>query len=78
MDLGKRSKQEPALTEVDCTSVLLSTLASLILFALVEGASSMPLLQAVAVPLLLGALSSLPWSLALQKFMQLPSASPNW
>jgi len=72
MDLGKKSKQEPALTGVACASALLSTLASLMLFALVVGASSMPLLQAVAVPLLLGALSLLGMAIALFKRHQLP------
>lgn len=72
MDLGKKSKQEPALTGVACASALLSNLASLILFALVVGASSMPLLQAVAVPLCLGALALLGMAIALFKRHQLP------
>lgn len=72
MDLGKKSKQEPAITGIACASALLSTLASLLLFALVVGASSLPLLKAVAVPLLLGAAVLLTMAITLLKRHQLP------
>jgi uncharacterized membrane protein (DUF4010 family) len=72
MDLGRKVKQDAAMTGIACASALLSTLASLILFALVLGASSMHLLQSVAVPLLLGGLSLLLTAVALFKHHQLP------
>jgi uncharacterized membrane protein (DUF4010 family) len=57
MNLGQKAKKDPAIIPIACASALLSTLASLILFALVLGASSLALLKAVALPLLLGGLS---------------------
>jgi uncharacterized membrane protein (DUF4010 family) len=72
MDLGKKSKREPDMTGVACASALLSTLASLILFALVVGASSMPLLKSVATPLLFGGLTLLVTAIGLFKRHQLP------
>ena len=72
MDLGKKSKLEPAMTGVACASALLSTLASLVLFALVVGASSMPLLKSVALALLFGGLTLLVTAIALFKSHQLP------
>ncbi|NDE25592.1 MAG: DUF4010 domain-containing protein, partial [Betaproteobacteria bacterium] len=59
MDLGRKSKDDPKLTSIACASALLSTMASLILFALVLGASSLELLKSVALPLSLGSLSLL-------------------
>lgn len=56
MDLGQKAKKDPSITAIACASALLSTLASLILFAIVLGASSMDLLKAVALPLLVGGL----------------------
>jgi uncharacterized membrane protein (DUF4010 family) len=72
MDLGRKVKQDAAMTGIACASALLSTLASLILFVLVLGASSIHLLQSVAVPLLLGGLSLLLTAVALFKHHQLP------
>ena len=59
MDLGRKAKDDPTLTSIACASALLSTMASLILFALVLGASSLELLKSVALPLSLGSLSLL-------------------
>jgi uncharacterized membrane protein (DUF4010 family) len=59
MDFGRKTKDTPALTSIACASALLSTVASLILFALVLGASSLELLISVALPLSLGSLSLL-------------------
>jgi uncharacterized membrane protein (DUF4010 family) len=59
MDLGRKAKDDPTLTSITCASALLSTLASLILFALVLGASSLELLKSVVLPLSLGGLSLL-------------------
>ena len=72
MDLGRKVKQDSAMTGVACASALLSTLASLLLFALVLGASSMPLLQAVALPLFLGGMALLLTAITLFKRHQLP------
>ena len=72
MDLVRKVKQDAAMTGIACASALLSTLASLILFALVLRASSIHLLQSVAVPLLLGGLSLLLTAVALFKHHQLP------
>ena len=59
MDLGRKAKDDHTLTSIACASALLSTMASLILFALVLGASSLELLKSVALPLSLGSLSLL-------------------
>jgi uncharacterized membrane protein (DUF4010 family) len=71
MDLGRKAKQDPGITHIACASALLSTLASLILFAMVLGASSLPLLSSVSVPLLVGSIALLLTAMAhfkLQKF----------
>lgn len=73
MDLGQKSKKDPAITAIACASALLSTLASLMLFALVLGASSFDLLQSVALPLSMGGLSLLAMSVLLFKRHPLPS-----
>ena len=67
MDLGQKSKKDPAITAIACASALLSTLASLMLFALVLGASSFDLLKSVALPLMMGGLSLLAMSVLLFK-----------
>jgi uncharacterized membrane protein (DUF4010 family) len=72
MDLGHKVKQDSAMTGVACASALLSTLASLVLFALVLGASSMPLLQSVMLPLLLGGLALFLTAIVLFKSNPLP------
>jgi len=72
MDLGHKAKQHTEMTGVACASALLSTLASLVLFALVLGASSLQLLYAVAPALILGGLSLLLTSIVLFKRHQLP------
>ncbi|MEY4449350.1 MAG: hypothetical protein RLZZ433_2365 [Pseudomonadota bacterium] len=73
MDLGQKSKKDPAITAIACASALLSTLASLMLFALVLGASSFDLLKSVALPLMMGGLSLLAMSVLLFKRHPLPS-----
>jgi uncharacterized membrane protein (DUF4010 family) len=73
MDLGQKSKKDPAITAIACASALLSTLASLMLFALVLGASSFDLLKSVALPLMMGGLSLLLMSVLLFKRHPLPS-----
>lgn len=73
MDLGQKSKKDPAITAIACASALLSTLASLMLFALVLGASSFDLLKSVALPLMMGGLSLLAMSVLLFKRHSLPS-----
>ena len=73
MDLGQKSKKDPAITAIACASALLSTLASLMLFALVLGASSFGLLKSVALPLMMGGLSLLAMSVLLFKRHPLPS-----
>ena len=73
MDLGQKSKKDPTITAIACASALLSTLASLMLFALVLGASSFDLLQSVALPLIMGGLSLLAMSVLLFKRHPLPS-----
>ena len=73
MDLGQKSKKDPAITAIACASALLSTLASLMLFALVLGASSFDLLKSVALPLSMGGLSLLAMSVLLFKRHPLPS-----
>jgi uncharacterized membrane protein (DUF4010 family) len=73
MDLGQKSKKDPAITAIACASALLSTLASLMLFALVLGASSFDLLQSVAIPLIMGGLSLLAMSVLLFQRHPLPS-----
>jgi len=67
MDLGQKSKKDPAITAIACASALLSTLASLMLFALVLGASSFDLLKSVGLPLMMGGLSLLAMSVLLFK-----------
>jgi uncharacterized membrane protein (DUF4010 family) len=54
MDLGRRAKNNPEITDIACASALLSTLASLILFSVVLGTSSPSLLVSVLKPLLFG------------------------
>ena len=56
MDLGRRAKNNPEITDITCASALLSNLASLILFSVVLGSSSPPLLLNVLKPLLFGGL----------------------
>ena len=73
MDLGQKAMKDPSITAIACASALLSTLASLILFALVLGASSIALLKAVAIPLLVGSLSLLTMAVLLFKQQTLPS-----
>jgi len=73
MDLGHKAKQEATMTGVACASALLSTLSSLVLFALVLAASSMSLFQSVALPLLGGGLSLLLTAILLFRHDQLPS-----
>jgi uncharacterized membrane protein (DUF4010 family) len=73
MDLGQKSKKDPAITAIACASALLSTLASLMLFALVLGASSFDLLKSVALPLIMGGMSLLAMSVLLFKRHPLPS-----
>jgi uncharacterized membrane protein (DUF4010 family) len=73
MDLGRKSKKDPAITAIACASALLSTLASLMLFALVLGASSFDLLQSIALPLSMGGLSLLAMSVLLFQRHPLPS-----
>ena len=73
MDLGHKSKKDPAITAIACASALLSTLASLMLFALVLGASSFDLLKSVALPLIMGGMSLLAMSVLLFKRHPLPS-----
>ena len=72
MDLGQKSKKDPAITAIACASALLSTLASLMLFAMVLGASSFDLLKSVALPLSMGGLSLLAMSVLLFQRHQLP------
>lgn len=59
MDLGRRAKDKPEITDIACAASLLSTLASLVLFVLVIGASSPALLGQVIGPLSFGGLSLL-------------------
>lgn len=73
MDLGQKTKSDPGMTPIACASALLSTLASLTLFALILGASSMALLKSVALPLFLGGLSLLTMAALLFKRQALPS-----
>jgi uncharacterized membrane protein (DUF4010 family) len=73
MDLGQKVKKDPSITPIACASALLSTLASLMLFALVLGASSLALLQAVALPLSLGGLSLAGMSVLLFQRQTLPT-----
>ena len=73
MDLGQKSKKDPAITAIACASALLSTLASLMLFAMVLGASSFDLLKSVALPLSMGGLSLLAMSVLLFQRHPLPS-----
>jgi uncharacterized membrane protein (DUF4010 family) len=73
MDLGHKAKQDATMTGVACASALLSTLSSLVLFALVLMASSMSLFQSVALPLLGGGLSLLLTAIVLFRNNQLPS-----
>ena len=54
MDLGRRAKNNPDITDIACASALLSNLASLILFSVVLGTSSPSLLLNVLKPLLFG------------------------
>jgi uncharacterized membrane protein (DUF4010 family) len=72
MDLGQKTKTDPNITAIACASALLSTLASLILFALVLGASSIELLKSVTLPLLFGGLSLLTMAVLLFKRQTLP------
>jgi hypothetical protein len=73
MDLGHKAKQDATMTGVACASALLSTLSSLVLFALVLMASSMSLFQSVALPLFGGGLSLLLTAIVLFRNNQLPS-----
>lgn len=73
MDLGHKAKKDPELTTIACASALLSTLASLILFALVLGASSIELLTSVALPMLFGGISLLTMAALLFRRQTLPS-----
>ena len=73
MDLGRRVKDKPEICDIACAASLLSTLASLVLFALVIGASSPALLGAVVWPLFCGGLSLLLLALVWFKRRPLPT-----
>jgi len=73
MDLGRRVKDKPEVSDIACAASLLSTLASLVLFALVIGASSPALLGDVVWPLFCGGLSLLVLALVWFKRRPLPT-----